>query len=435
MLGTVEERQTPVDKLSTAIMTDEIDRQTQMPPEVAHHEIPTPRQLNAICDPVARFPFDISSEIFIQCLHSRPSPGALDAPMLFLNICHAWTDIALSTTKLWASIHVDRPLLHLASLLGAWFERAGSRALSISLLWTKHYLRLLRSGERSNLTDAIAAVISRHAQKIQELRIFYCEDDIELVAGAGPFPLLKTLTIDRGMALWEISSKVPIMGILRLCPNLVEFTFNGSICGNDKSTELLVLPHLRQLTFAVLEFGGIPWYITSDARFLQYISAPHLETLYSPPCSSGLDALIPFFRRSSPPLRMLSLGSLVTPLNWTGKETRECLSLLPNLAHLELVQCKPLTAQALVTILANSPEVVPNLSSISLSDADPGFPAPWYRRLLSTLLSRREEIKTVRVILDHRTVLDPPQNMLAALRQLVADGMSIHIGTERYNYV
>ncbi|KAJ7366809.1 hypothetical protein DFH08DRAFT_663894, partial [Mycena albidolilacea] len=68
------------------------------------------RQLNAIRDPVERLPFDISSEIFLQCLPSSkysestvfpPKPRPLTAPMLLLNICNAWTGVALSTPALW----------------------------------------------------------------------------------------------------------------------------------------------------------------------------------------------------------------------------------------------------------------------------------------------------------------------------------------------
>ncbi|KAJ7657481.1 hypothetical protein B0H17DRAFT_870855, partial [Mycena rosella] len=65
----------------------------------------------AVRDPVSRLPLEISSEIFIQCLPStsNPQPGARDIPMLLLNICNAWTDIALSTPALWEAIHIQFP--------------------------------------------------------------------------------------------------------------------------------------------------------------------------------------------------------------------------------------------------------------------------------------------------------------------------------------
>ncbi|KAJ6483010.1 hypothetical protein DFH09DRAFT_1107161 [Mycena vulgaris] len=62
-------------------------------------------QLNAILDPVARLPLEISSDIFLKCLPSRPAPGAHHIPMLFLNVCNSWMDIVVSTAQLWATIH------------------------------------------------------------------------------------------------------------------------------------------------------------------------------------------------------------------------------------------------------------------------------------------------------------------------------------------
>ncbi|KAJ7472173.1 hypothetical protein FB451DRAFT_976011, partial [Mycena latifolia] len=85
-----------------------------------------------LLDTAARLPLEISSEIFILCLPSRPVPGGLHVSMLLLDICNAWTDITLSTPGLWSAIHVDGSLVDLASLLDAWLQRAGSRALTIS---------------------------------------------------------------------------------------------------------------------------------------------------------------------------------------------------------------------------------------------------------------------------------------------------------------
>ncbi|KAJ7187126.1 hypothetical protein C8R46DRAFT_1058971 [Mycena filopes] len=60
------------------------------------------RQLNSLRDPVARLPLEIASKIFVQCLLDlslrEPAPG--EAPMLLLQVCHAWSDIAIFTTAL-----------------------------------------------------------------------------------------------------------------------------------------------------------------------------------------------------------------------------------------------------------------------------------------------------------------------------------------------
>ncbi|KAJ7908872.1 hypothetical protein B0H13DRAFT_2015688, partial [Mycena leptocephala] len=61
---------------------------------------------------------------------SPPRPSAHTAPMLLLNVCHAWTHIALSTSILWAAIHLDSPGIQISEI---WLQRARNYPLSISL--------------------------------------------------------------------------------------------------------------------------------------------------------------------------------------------------------------------------------------------------------------------------------------------------------------
>ncbi|KAJ7449989.1 hypothetical protein B0H11DRAFT_1674062, partial [Mycena galericulata] len=78
-----------------------IDRQTEVLRQLRHRRSAAQRRLNAIRDPVAQLPLEISSYIFVNCLELYPQPRAIYFPMLFLNICSAWTRIALSTPELW----------------------------------------------------------------------------------------------------------------------------------------------------------------------------------------------------------------------------------------------------------------------------------------------------------------------------------------------
>ncbi|KAJ7472176.1 hypothetical protein FB451DRAFT_1036811, partial [Mycena latifolia] len=96
--------QARIDQLSADIV-----RQKELLKALEHNRSAAQRQLNALLDPVARLPLEISSEIFILCLPSRPVPGSLKMPMLLLDICNTWTAIALSTPALWSAIHVDAP--------------------------------------------------------------------------------------------------------------------------------------------------------------------------------------------------------------------------------------------------------------------------------------------------------------------------------------
>ncbi|KAJ7203724.1 hypothetical protein C8J57DRAFT_1030880, partial [Mycena rebaudengoi] len=69
----------------------------------------TRHQLNTILDPIARLSLEISSDIFMCCLAEVCRPNVRTAPILFLNACATWAEIALSTPALWVTIHVDFP--------------------------------------------------------------------------------------------------------------------------------------------------------------------------------------------------------------------------------------------------------------------------------------------------------------------------------------
>ncbi|KAJ6495293.1 hypothetical protein C8R45DRAFT_1072728 [Mycena sanguinolenta] len=107
-------------------------------------------QLNALLDPVQGLPLEISSEIFMQCTFPPKPPrcatkilrspiqhasiAVAEAPMILLNICHAWTEIALATPGLWTNIEVNLPRHEeFDRLFEIWLARAGHRSMNISL--------------------------------------------------------------------------------------------------------------------------------------------------------------------------------------------------------------------------------------------------------------------------------------------------------------
>ncbi|KAJ7982993.1 hypothetical protein DFH06DRAFT_904033, partial [Mycena polygramma] len=62
-----------------------------------------------------RLPVEVNSEIFIHCLPSGPEgfdsikydrmkPRSRNAPLLLLQICRTWRDIALGTPRLWSTV-------------------------------------------------------------------------------------------------------------------------------------------------------------------------------------------------------------------------------------------------------------------------------------------------------------------------------------------
>ncbi|KAJ7680144.1 hypothetical protein B0H17DRAFT_73082 [Mycena rosella] len=259
----VAELQARIDSLSADIL-----RHKQVLKDLECSKSAAQHQLNAIRDPVARLPLEISSEIFIQCLSTHPRPGARHAPMILANICTSWTDISLSTPSLWAAIDADVPIFDLAGLLDIWLTRAGSRALSICL--------------PINLTGEITAVVARHAHQLQGLQIYHPhdQDDSSFSTAVGPLPFLKKLTII-GIHEYNCSSG-RTLEMLRICPNLVECTLDDVFNGYHGSgmEEILVLPRVR-----LFNFGMYPDY--SSDYILRYITLPALQTLFIPYETSG----------------------------------------------------------------------------------------------------------------------------------------------------
>ncbi|KAJ6561759.1 hypothetical protein B0H19DRAFT_909252, partial [Mycena capillaripes] len=65
----------------------------------------------ALLSPARRLPVDVVSDIFTACLPSDRNAimSAAECPLLLCHICRAWRDVALSTPRLWASLHIASP--------------------------------------------------------------------------------------------------------------------------------------------------------------------------------------------------------------------------------------------------------------------------------------------------------------------------------------
>ncbi|KAJ7853674.1 hypothetical protein B0H14DRAFT_780968 [Mycena olivaceomarginata] len=114
-----QELRTRIDKLSI-----EIDLQKEILKKLERDRSLARRQLNAVVDPVARLPLEISSKIFLKSLNQSvvPQPAEL---VLLLKICNSWTNIALSTPDLWTSFRIDFPCPKgVVHALPFWFGRA-----------------------------------------------------------------------------------------------------------------------------------------------------------------------------------------------------------------------------------------------------------------------------------------------------------------------
>ena len=114
-----------------------------------------------LISPIRRLPVDLLQEIFIRCLPSDHCPPmhASYPPLSLTRVCSGWRSIALTTPRLWASIHITVPdslapfvpahtaqvnnsvasahalgiVTQRASATKEWLERSGACPLDISL--------------------------------------------------------------------------------------------------------------------------------------------------------------------------------------------------------------------------------------------------------------------------------------------------------------
>ncbi|KAJ7853683.1 hypothetical protein B0H14DRAFT_3136792 [Mycena olivaceomarginata] len=411
-----------IDELSSAI-----DLQKALLKKLEDDRSFSQRQLNALMDPMARLPLEISSEIFLQTLDPflRARPGAYYIPMLLLNICNTWTAIALATPALWSAIRIVSPCpgKGLMQLLPLWFTRAGTRPVSLSL-----------TGDLDVLDDGVSATIWQHGCQLKHLEIsdyFDHSTAINLFQDTpGPLPLLETLEFDFPGESEDRGLIAPqILVLLSHAPNIVNCIFRDVQCLYSvaaMSEKVVVVPSLRRLLFQ--KHKDIPPYY--DMGLLDCLSLPALQTLSVGIVASGGELrLLSFFKRSSPPLQELTLSLDSTDFI----ELLQCLPFVPTLSRFKIWALEAQPVANLLAALVDSPSLLPNLRSLAIvtltSDqpaTSPFISASTWDMLLRLLSARPIELHIT-------SVPEPPVDVLAALRELAAGGLHIHIGDDEHN--
>ncbi|KAJ6481811.1 hypothetical protein C8R45DRAFT_312650 [Mycena sanguinolenta] len=381
-----------------ANLNAEIELQTALLNNLERKKSLMRRQLNAVFDPVARLPLEISSYIFLQCLDS-PKLGLHDIPLLFLCVCHAWAEIALATPALWTAIHITFPCAEGSKdALSLWLGRARNRPLSISL--------------EGIFDQDIISVIWHHGKNLKHLEM--CSDDPEGPDGVGDesariwgdiglaqLPSLETLTIitaNQGRSLFLHD----MIRLLHLAPNLTELALCHWI-GRDVVDDEVVLPKLRRLTFG--DQDACPTY---DDAILTQLTLPALEALFLPVKDGLGHNLLSFLRRSSPPLRKLVLGRGLHSADTAILV--DCLRLVPNLRLLELWRSGSDLWEALFAALVAYPSpMVPHLETIVLHlhldeyrHDRPISNSPWWA-------ARRRQFQLIHIMVHCRGLLSVPE--------------------------
>ncbi|KAF7361431.1 F-box domain-containing protein [Mycena sanguinolenta] len=409
----VEQLRARIAKLDT-----EIELQKELLKKLEHDKILARRQLNSVLDPVARLPLEISSEIFLQSLEPFPMLGVrrVPGPMLLLNICHAWTKIALSTPALWATIYMGLPCgIGLKEILPIWLERACNRPLSISL----------EGIEAEKVDEEVAAIIRRHGHQLKHLELFVEPKEDELDGSIlGPLSSLETLTI-RCPEQWVLTRHC-VLELLRLAPNLVELIVESNFSFPDDVIEEVVLPKLRRFWFG--DPGECP--IWKD-YLLECLSLPKLEVLS---IATSSDELFPFLKDSSPPLLELVLRFRDGAIDFAT-----LAEYVPHLMQFELWYPQYWAVEDLFGVLTKSQSplahlrtLVVHIDNFELFELFGHCDAFW-TAMIHALIARRTQLQVFRLIVSSRLRDSdmPAPDILAAIRELVTDGMQVSIGQDK----
>ncbi|KAJ6543984.1 hypothetical protein B0H19DRAFT_1238557, partial [Mycena capillaripes] len=109
------------------------------------------RKLRTLKFPVLTLPAEVTTEIFIQCVppeeadfrggdfdieRDRMVPRLTNAPLLLLQICQVWRNVALATPRLWSTIQVTNDLFIRGAMPSPSINARRSLAYAMLEKWT-----------------------------------------------------------------------------------------------------------------------------------------------------------------------------------------------------------------------------------------------------------------------------------------------------------
>ncbi|KAJ7704959.1 hypothetical protein B0H17DRAFT_1038885 [Mycena rosella] len=408
---------TRLEELSSAI-----SRQKEVLKSLEQTRSDVQRDLNAILDPMARLPLEISSDILMRSIPAISLPHSSRAPLVFLKICHLWSHIALSTPALWAAIRIDSSRAReFNKFFETWIIRARTHPLTISL--------------RGSLDDGIQDLLKHHARRLQNLEL-YLDSGEPLENLTLELSSLKSLTIGSDVS----TAYVPAfffnadgcVETLRAAPDLVECDFDNIYYEEDIHAIGNTLGPLTHTSLQILRLGrhGSD---NNTTCILQYLTLPSLHTLSITDFDISHEDFLSFLGRSSPPLQSLYMNVPIE--GWRTDTIHQYFRLLPTLTDLDLHQYD---FGFLDVLAALGDDFLPNLCHLTIRGYMPDRSE--YEKLVSTLTARRayrhSPLQSFRLVWQLLDWDDAPEaDITEALRQLRANGMHIHVGIEEITYI
>ncbi|KAJ6477582.1 hypothetical protein C8R45DRAFT_934253 [Mycena sanguinolenta] len=316
-----------------------------------------------------------------------------------------------------------------------------NRSHSISL-WRRFGRRpadLVSAGEESaigykNWNNRVSDVLWSHSGQFKHLEIL--DDDglvpdgnrraIDFFGETPPvsLPLLQTLAIRCQYDVRKYRTS-QIFQLLREAPNIVEFISDKVWTGNNPSPEgLVIVPTLRRVFFGGTSGGD-------DEIFLR-LALPALEALSLPMRYVSGDDLVASIERLAAPLCDLALGWQFPGIQ--SLHLHKCLRLIPTVTRFTMWKPDADVVMELFDALAKFPSLLPNLHDLTIhifyTLVNSHIPDSSWRTLIRALSTRRlEQLYIVPV------KASPPPDVLASLRELVASGAKMHVGTRERDFV
>ncbi|KAK7022381.1 F-box domain-containing protein [Favolaschia claudopus] len=398
------------------------------------------RKLNFFLDPMTRLPLEIQSNIllFVGSNSYPPQPTPKSPPMIFLSVCRLWRDIALATPQLWVKIQMDslprRP--NYAKLCDMWLKRARSFPLSISLhgsLQIDHSVQNLLARYSAQLSDLTLSISANAPPDRQFPYVVWRR-------GAKSLPSLKTLSIEATAEDPYCGDMREWLGIMRDAPNLSSCVMFDMVYeeedDDDAALDILTLPSLETLELGDAQCMLLCGEHGSSAAILRHLTLPALKALtLSSLDEISIEEMTAFLHRSCMPLESFNTvfpPQLLPMIHY--------LRLIPSLVTLQLHALPSHGPNGdpfhlVLHELRTTSDFLPNLRTLEIHTVSPVRVD--YDTVLTMLRFRltscptpleRFEISFPQYMnSDHAGDL-PNEEVRAGLRQLVEDGLKIHIG-------
>ncbi|KAF7376684.1 hypothetical protein MSAN_00085400 [Mycena sanguinolenta] len=294
----------------------------------------------ALLSPIRRLPLDILQEIFVACLptHRNCVMSASEAPVLLGRICSSWRALALSSPRLWSSVHIVEPdrahwpaelQAQRVEITKAWLGRSGQCPLAISLFGDARPDPASTEHRSASVLETLIPFASRwHNISLTStssgLNSLSCitENDV---------PMLTTLEISEIYRSAESpGTRWESFGLLH-APNISSFTF---ISGNSHP---LTLPLQWDRLLSLSLDSSSAFAVTSEMAVEIFSRCPRLQT-----CRLKVNDEVQSAVEESqgtilgfPHLQSLKIISVGIPINTVGGLFSRVS--LPELQHLTLL--------------------------------------------------------------------------------------------------